>query len=155
MFTSPGKLANFSTICYMFDVFMYKKTPNSHQIPKISCQTPTFPGKVGVGLGCCFIIECRGMLSCSGLLSASVYDAFAAQCLHDCAFSYSFWGSPLLGVLWWLLSDCARWALFPFCLPICQNFALVPAFVAFWYADLDHGPREWWVSNKLFSEGRN
>ena len=31
------------------------------------------------GVGCCYIIERLGMLSCSRLLSASVYDVFATQ----------------------------------------------------------------------------
>ena len=51
----------------------------------LRCRVPVWGG-----VGCCYIIECLGMLSCSRLLSASVYDVFAAQCLHDCAFSYSF-----------------------------------------------------------------
>ena len=38
-------------------------------------------GRVPVwsGVGCCYIIERLGKLSCSRLLSASVYDVFAAQ----------------------------------------------------------------------------
>ena len=31
------------------------------------------------GVGCCYIIERLGMLSCSRLLSTSVYDVFATQ----------------------------------------------------------------------------
>ena len=37
---------------------------------------------------------------------------------------HSYWGSPLLGSLWWLFSGCSCWALFTFCLSFfLPNFA--------------------------------